>query len=555
MLRCGWTAGGYEIPAFAAVVPDAVQGAGTEKVRLVIVGGGLTGLTLAADLASRGIAAIVLDEDNTVGVRGAASRGIVWVRRTLEIMDRLGIADRMIEKGVRWSTGKTLSGTEVVDRLNHAADDGSKLPPFVNLQQFYVESYLIERIQELGVVELRWTNKMIAIRPGDGSVHLDVETAEGPYTIEADWVVDASGANSPIRAAMGLNTNGARHDDRWCICDVRCPDLNVPERLIWVDAPFNEGRAVIQHMMADNVWRLDYQLGADMDPHVAAQPAVAAERVQAHLGQDIAFEFVWSGPWSYRELILDSFRVGHVLFAGDAAHIVSPFGARGGNSGIQDADNIGWKLALVLTGNADETLLDTYDFERRPVAAENLLVTSRSSRFIAPKSAFERRLRQAVLGLAREHAFAQPLVNTGRLASPPVYAQSSILLDGGGYCVPNVPLGGAADRTTWLADELSALGTGSLGLYAPKPGTDVARAAISAIGGDGFPYRVRTIDIGQHADCCRLVDRDGALRRITGLAPGDLAVIRPDLYCAGVVRAVTAAGAEHALAKSVGFTG
>lgn len=281
MLRCGWTAGGYEIPVFASVVPDVVQGAGTEKVRLVIVGGGLTGLTLATDLASRGIAAIVLDEDNTVGVRGAASRGIIWVRRTLEIMDRLGIADRMIEKGVMWSTGKTLSGTEVVDRLNHAADDGSKLPPFVNLQQFYVESYLVERIQELGVVELRWTNKMIAIRPGDGSVHLDVETAEGPYTIEADWVVDASGANSPIRAAMGLNTNGARHDDRWCICDVRCPDLNVPERLIWVDAPFNEGRAVIQHMMADNVWRLDYQLGADIDPHVAAQPAIAAERVQA----------------------------------------------------------------------------------------------------------------------------------------------------------------------------------------------------------------------------------------------------------------------------------
>jgi 3-(3-hydroxy-phenyl)propionate hydroxylase len=351
---------------------------------------------------------------------------------------------------------------------------------------------------------------------------------------------------------MELNTNAGRHDDRWCICDVHCTDISLPERRVWVDAPFNQGRAVWQHMMADGVWRLDYQLDADTDGNAAAQPDVAAKRVRAHLGPDIAFELVWIGVWTYRELILDNFRVGRVLFAGDAAHIVSPFGGRGGNSGVQDADNLGWKLALVLTGQADEALLDTYDSERRPAAVENRLVTSRTNRFIAPKTPFERRLRQAVLSLAREHTFARPLVNTGRLAAPQVYANSSIQLDGGGYSVPNVRLRKGSGAITWLADEMSALGTGSLGLYAPKPGADFNRPAITAVG-ERFPFQTRSVDIGEGAEHCSVIDSEGSLRSVTGLNPGDLAVIRPDLYCAGVVRAATAASAERALATSVGL--
>jgi 3-(3-hydroxy-phenyl)propionate hydroxylase len=552
MSECGWTTSGYKLPVFASVIPEAARRHVVERVKLAIVGGGLTGLTLAADLTGRGIGAILLDDDNTVGVRGASSRGMVWVRKTLEVMDRLGVADRMMEKGIIWWTGKTLSGNDVVHRLDHIEDNGSKLPPFLNLQQFYVEWYLVERIQELGLVELRWNNKVTGIRQGESSVQLDVKTNEGAYTIEADWVIDASGAHSPIRTAMELNTNAARHDDRWCICDVRCTDINLPERRVWVDAPFNKGRAVWQHMMADGVWRLDYQLDADTDGDVAAEPDTASKRVRAHLGPDIAFEFVWIGVWTYRELMLDNFRVGHVLFAGDAAHIVSPFGGRGGNSGVQDADNLGWKLALVLTGQADEALLDTYDSERRPAAVENRLVTSRTNRFIAPKTPFERRLRQAVLSLAREHTFARPLVNTGRLAAPQVYANSSILLDGGGYSIPNVRLRKGSDAITWLADEVSALGTGSLGLYAPKPGADFNRAAITAVASESLPYHVRSVDLGEGAEHCNLIDSEEILRRVTGLQAGDLAVIRPDLYCAGVVRAATAASADQALATSVG---
>ena len=548
-----WTAKGYELPVFAAVVPDAVATAGVEKVKVAIVGGGLTGLTLAADLATRGVEAVLLDDDNSVGVRGASSRGMVWAQKSLEIMDRLGIAQRILDKGVTWSVGKTLSGAEIVYAFNRGDGNASQQPPFVNLQQFYLEWYLVERVRELGKVELRWNNTVTALQPSESSVRLDVETPGGSYAIEADWVIDATGANSPLRAALGLEVDAARHVDRWCICDARCVDLDVPERWTWVDAPFNGGRAVWQHMMADNVWRLDYQLESEGDPDEAARLEVAAERVRAHLGSDVDFELVWVGPWAYRTQILERFRAGRVLFAGDAAHVMSPFGARGGNSGIQDADNLGWKLALVLAGKAGPALLDSYDTERRAAALENIRITSRSARFLAPQSPFERRLRDAVLGLSREHAFARALVNTGRLSTPNRYEPSALIGAGGGFCLPNLSLADSSGAPVSLSDAMRALGSAALGLYLPRPGADPARSAISGIGGEGLPYLVRTLDARQGAERCGLSDPAGYLPAATGANPGDLIVVRPDLYCAAVVRNATAASAEAALAAAVAF--
>ncbi|SEB87157.1 3-(3-hydroxy-phenyl)propionate hydroxylase [Rhizobiales bacterium GAS188] len=547
-----FTATGYELPSYEAVIPEAALSGTLERARLVIVGGGLTGLTLAADLATRGISAVILDDDNTVGVRGASSRGMVYAQKTLEVMDRLGIAERMIAKGVTWSVGRTLSGEDVVYSFNRAQENRSKQPAFVNLQQFYLEWFLVDRLRELGA-EIRWLNKVVAVEPGESQVRLSVESTAGSYTIEADFVVDATGAGSQIRSALGLATNAAQHLDRWCICDVRCTDLDVPERWTWVDAPFNGGRAVWQHMMADHVWRLDYQLAPDADPSEAAELATAAARVREHLGPEIAFELVWVGPWAYRTQVLDQFRLGRIFFAGDAAHVMSPFGARGGNSGVQDADNLGWKLALVLAGKAKPDLLDSYDAERRPAAQENIRVTSRTARFLAPQSAFERRLRQVTLDLSREHGFGQSLVNTGRLSLPNRYMASPILGEGGGFCFPDLALRDAQGKTKFLSGLLGELGTASLGLYVPRPGRDPARAAICGIGGDGLPYLVRTLDIGQGATRCGLSDPGGEIARLAALAPGDFVAVRPDLYCGGILRSATAAGVEALLARSVGF--
>ena len=312
----------------------------------------------------------------------------------------------------------TLVGNEVVYEFDASATSESRQPPFINLQQFYLEWFMVDRIAELKRTDLRWKNKVIGYTPLDDGARIEVETPAGRYAMEADWVCDCTGVNSFVRDSMGLDTHQLRGIDRWCISDVRFKEKLPIERWTWIEAPFNDNRAVWQHLMADDVWRIDYQMPEDADPDTISRPEVAGARLRAQLGPDVDFEFVWIGPYQYRDHLLDDFRHGRVLFVGDAAHQVSPFGARGANSGIQDTDNLAWKLKLVLDGKAPEALLDTYSEERVAAADENLLNSTRSTDFITPKSQASRDLRNAVLTLAREHAFARALVNSGRLSVP-----------------------------------------------------------------------------------------------------------------------------------------
>ena len=435
----------YDLPVYAFVEPPELATGKVQRHPVVIVGAGPSGLTLACDLALRGVPALLLDEDDTVGVRGASSRGICQAQKSLEIFDRLGIADRVVGKGVRWSVGRTFSGEHPIYEFNLGADNASEQPPFVNLQQFHLERMLVERIGEVGVVDLRWKSRVSTIEPADDHVLLTVETPAGSYRLEAEWLVDASGAHSTIRTQLGFDTHAARSADRWCISDVRFTKPLPTERWTWVDAPFNDGRGVWQHLMADDVWRIDYQMAEDADPEQVAQPEVAGSRLRRQLGPDVDFEFVWIGPYQYRHHLLDQFRSGRVFFIGDAAHVVSPFGARGGNSGIQDAANLGWKLAMVLAGEASEALLDSYHAERHPAAQQNLEVTSRTARFMAPRSPIEHELRRAVIDLARHHAFARTLVNTGRMSVANPYPPAACL-PAGATSVQNLRLTHADGR-------------------------------------------------------------------------------------------------------------
>lgn len=551
----GWTPDGYILPRYQRWEMPHGHGDEIEQLGIVIVGGGLAGLTLAALLGLRGIKVTLLDDDDTIGVKGASSRGMVWTQKSLEIFDKIGVAKRMQEKGVVWSVGRTLSGNETVFTFDRSGETPSLQPAFVNLQQFYVEWYLVDRIEELDTVEIRWGNAVTDLVPdGDGAT-LTVAAPNDEYRVAADWVIDATGADSPLREPMGRTVDVAEHVDNWCICDVHCTDMNVPERWTWVEAPFNEGRAVWQHMMGDNVWRLDYQLSPDCSFEEASDREVAMERVQAHLGLDKSFSVVWQGPWQYRTQLLDRFRGKHLFSVGDAAHVKSPFGARGGNSGIQDVENLAWKLELMLSGLADERLLESYNTERRAAAVENIAVTSNSARFLAPQSPFEKRLRDALLDLASRHPFAQAMVNTGRLSVPNEYDTSAVIGSGGGYCIGNLPVTGPDGSQKGLNDLFETVETGVLGLYLPKAGKDSNRGAISGIGGEGLPYVVRTLEAGQGADKCTLNDKSGAIVRMTEADPGDLIVLRPDLYVAEVLKTPNAAEVERALERATAFKG
>jgi len=547
---------GYALPEYPFVVPAELRSGEVSHHPIVIAGGGLAGLTLACSLARYGVAAVLLDEDNTVGVKGASSRGICYTQKSLEIFHRLGIYERIAAKGVQWSVGRTFAGADEVysfDLRQQSAYNLSSQPPFINIQQFYVEAYLVQRIRELGHVDLRWCNRVSAFEQNDEGATLTVTTPAGEYRIRADYVIDATGSHSPFRAWTGASFTARKGDDRWCIADVRfrTQQPHATERHTWVQAPFNENRAVWQHPMGDQVWRIDYQMEPDADPQYVSREDVVRERLTRHFGEGCEVEMVWIGPYAYRSECIDHMRHGRVFFMGDAAKVVSPFGARGGNTGIADADNLAWKLAAVLEGRAAAALLDTYHEERHEAACQNVLVTNRTTRFLRPAQGAETLFRQAALGLARQYVFARQLVNTGRMAIANPYTRSSACDGTGGLPVQNVsfewPDGSAGcvnELLQWADGRLLLLRFGALG----RGALERLRALVQAA-----PVRcVQVVGVGDTVAAVEHVrDVDGHLKGACHVFGHSWALVRPDSYVAACGDDIDAA-LVRAIAQSMG---
>lgn len=414
----------YTFPEFD-YVRSADQDAGDiVKHKVVVVGAGPMGLAAGVDLALHDIPAVILDDNNTVSV---GSRAVCYAKRFLDISDRLGVGQRMVDKGVTWNVGRVFLDEEQIYSFNMLPEEHHRRPGFINLQQYYLEEYYVERISELDKADLRWKNKVVGLEQQDDGVLLTVETPEGAYQILADYVIACDGAGSQVRKLCGLESKGQIFQDRFLIADVVMdPKKFPPERWFWFNPPFHNGQSTLLHRQADNVWRIDFDLGWDADPEEEKKPENIIPRVKAFLGEEVEFELEWASVYTFTCRRMDKFRHGRVLFAGDAAHQVSPFGARGANSGIEDIDNLVWKLQLVLQGQAPQTLLDSYSDERVFAADENILNSTRSTDFITPKSATSRVFRDAVLKLAQNYPFARPLVNSGRLSVPPILTESSL---------------------------------------------------------------------------------------------------------------------------------
>jgi 3-(3-hydroxy-phenyl)propionate hydroxylase len=421
---------------------------------VVIVGAGPVGLTLAIDLALRGIPVVLLDNDNTLS---SGSRAICFAKRTLEVFDRLGCGDRMVDKGVSWHVGKVFFHDEQVYRFDLLPEPGHERPAFINLQQYYVEGYLVERAATLPLIDLRWNNKVTGIESRDDGAVLTVETPEGSYQLAADYVGACDGSRSNLRQLMGLETKGRVFRDRFLIADITM-DADLPtERRFWFDPPFHPGQSVLLHKQADGMWRVDFQLGWDADPVEERKPGNITPRVRALLDsigfEGVQFQIGWASVYTFACQRMERFRHGRVLFAGDSAHGVSPFGARGANSGVQDADNLAWKLAAVLKGEAPGALLDSYASEREYAADENIRHSTRATDFITPKSEVSRLFRDAVLELTKRHAFARTLVNSGRLSVPAVLRDSPLNTpDADVFAGAMVPGAAAADAPIVRAD-------------------------------------------------------------------------------------------------------
>jgi len=504
---------------------------------VVVIGAGLVGLCAAIDLAQRGIAVLLLDESDRIG---AGSRGISYAKRTLEIFDRLGIARRCLDKGITWKVGKLFQDSELLYAFDLLPEDGHAMPAFVNLQQYYLEHFLVERACQLDQLEIRWLNKVTAIAAQPDGVALSVETPDGVYPLEACWVIAADGVRSTSRGLLGLDFPGEAFEDCFLISDVRMRGAFPTERWFWFDPPFFKGHSVLLHKQPDDVWRIDVHLGPDADVEAERSPGRIIPRLERMLGHT-DFTLEWVSVYRFQCRRLRQFVHDRVIFAGDAAHQVSPFGGRGGNSGIQDAENLAWKLALVIKGEAPADLLQSYHLERAAAADENIAQSTRSTDFIAPRSQAEMRYRNTALALARQTDFAKRMVNSGRLSTAYAYATALSTPDGDSWNCPTRPgaplldarmtsLGGGS---AWL---LEAVGVEETVLY-----VDDGRAP------PDLPGRKRLV-IGQD-----LHDTEGFFARRYDATPGATYLVRPDQHLAARWRQFDAAAIEQASRRLRGF--
>jgi 3-(3-hydroxy-phenyl)propionate hydroxylase len=489
---------------------------------VIVIGAGPVGLTAAIDLALQDVPVVILDENDKVSW---GSRAICFAKRPLEIFDRLGCGDPMVEKGVVWNLGKVYFDERQVFEFNLLPEGGHKRPAFINLQQYYLERFLVDRVQSLAGqgrrIELRGGQKVAAVDQNEHGVSLTVETPDGPYVLAADYVIACDGATSPTRAALGLEFVGRVFEDNFLIADVVMPDSpKFPvERRFWFDPPFNRGQSALLHKQPDHVWRIDLQLGWNIDKAEESKPERVIPRLRAFLGEDAQFELEWVSIYTFQCRRMERFRHGRVIFAGDSAHQVSPFGARGANSGVQDADNLIWKLKLVIEGKAPRTLLDSYDVERIQGADENILNSSRSTDFITPKSEISRLFRDAVLDLSEHFEATRPMVNSGRLSTPCVYDGSP--LNGPDHpdlprvTRPGSPALDAPIDGGWLLDRLG----GSFQLLA----IDVEAPAQIQVGG---------IDVRRLAVSAKGPDAKFLRDRYLGGAAGAVYLMRPDQHVA-----------------------
>lgn len=499
---------------------------------VIVVGAGPVGLAMALDLGRRGVPVLVLDDNEGIG---EGSRAICFAKRALEICDRLGAAAPMMDKGVVWNVGKVFHDDRLLYEFNLLPEDGHAFPAFINLQQPYFEKYLFDAIraeQAKGApIAVRGRNRVTAVDPGPEGVGLTIDTPDGPYALHADWLIACDGARSPLRGMLGLGFDGRVFEDNFLIADVKMQADFPTERWFWFEPHFKSGDSALLHKQPDGVWRIDFQLGWDIDRKAELDPARVRARVDAMLGPDVPYDLVWTSIYTFQCRRMERFRHGRVIFAGDAAHQVSPFGARGANSGIQDIDNLGWKLAAVMAGLAPDRLLDTYETERVHGADENILNSTRATDFITPKTPVSRMFRNAVLGLAESLPFARAMVNSGRLSVPCTYDGSA--LNGPDDAAmpartrPGSPCPDAPVPQGWLLAQLDGFTLLTIDADAPDSltahGITLPRLALTA--------------------------NDALRSRYLGDAPGAVYLIRPDQHVAARWQAYDAAAVQAALAR------
>lgn len=527
----------YDYKVHAPWLPSAHPAQARKKV--VIVGAGPAGMVSALELARHGVPSVVVTAELQVS---QGSRAIVFTRRSMEILQQVGTAQRMTENGLPWRFGNSHYRGERTYRMEAPHDSDDRFFPMLNIQQQYMEEYLIDAGTANPLVDLRWGNKLLTVDQDADGVRLEIDTPEGPYTLQTDWLVAADGGRSPIRSALGLQMEGASYEGFFVIADIRI-DLPLPtERLAYFDPDWNPGNTILMHREPHGIWRVDYQLPPGETPEQALQPASLKARIDAQLAMighaGTPWEMDWSSVYSARTLTLPDYVHGRVLFAGDAAHLLPIFGVRGANTAFQDAQSLAWHLAFVAKGLAGRKLLSNFSAERVGAAREIIDEAGKSTRFMAPPSRGFRLLRDAVLSLSLTQAFVRPLYHW-RTSRPHEYSASMLNSAGDDNALFTAgPAHGAPPQNIRLsADDflLDHLGGGFDLLYFTEAAAipEPLQRVVAAVRERGVPLRVVAVGAAHPvagADLC-LADADGHFRRRYGVQAGGAGyLLRPDQH-------------------------
>jgi 3-(3-hydroxy-phenyl)propionate hydroxylase len=517
-----------------------------ERQPVVIAGSGPAGMVTALELARHGVRSVVLEAELQVS---QGSRAIVFTRRSLEILQQVGVAHRITENGLPWRFGNSFYRGQRVFRMEAPHDPDDRFFPMINIQQQYLEEYLVDACRASPLIDFRWGNKVVKVEQAGDHAVVQVDTPEGPYTLQADWLVAADGGRSEIRTMLGCKLEGASYEGFFVIADIRI-DLPLPtERLAFFDPEWNPGNTILMHREPHGIWRVDYQLPPGETPDEALQPASRKARIDAQLAMighaGAAWEMDWCSVYSARTLTLPDYVVGRVIFTGDAAHLLPIFGVRGANTAFQDAQSLGWHLAFVLKGLAGPQLLANHSAERVGAAREIIDEAGKSTRFMAPPSRGFRLLRDAVLSLSLTQDFVRPLYHW-RTSRPHEYSRSMLNStddDNGRFAAG--PAHGAPPQNVRLGPDdhlLDHLG-GGFDLLVFTDGESIAtplQAVVAELRARGVPLKVTAI--GAHESVAgadqTLADTDGRVRARYGVpSSGGAYLLRPDQHvCARWLR-------------------
>ncbi|VWX60140.1 3-(3-hydroxy-phenyl)propionate hydroxylase [Burkholderiales bacterium 8X] len=547
--------GAFGYTRFAPWLPPLEGGVEPGRHPVVIAGGGPVGLSLALGLANHGVRSVILEADDTVCV---GSRAACISRRSLEIVERLGALPAFLAKGLPWTGGRSFYKTDEVFRFAMPHDERQKLPPMINLEQYYIEQYLLEEIvrrneQTPGLVDIRWGTELTAFEEDGEGVRLEARNALGSYALRTRWLAACDGGQSFVRKSLGLALEGTAYEGRYVIIDIELHSSHPTERRAWFDPPWNPGSTVLMHRQPDDIWRIDYQLRAGQSTEEALQPAAVAEFVQRHLDAigegHLPWKTVWTSVYRAGAMTLRDYRHGHVLFAGNAAHAMPIFGVRGLNSGFDDADNLAWKLALVARGLASDRLLDTYSQERIGAFHVNAENAMRSTEFMSPPSRGFDLLREAALSLSGRHRGIANLINP-RQTQAVSYLASDLSSEGDelpagprpGEVMPEQALASRGHLTDLLGPRFTVLMLGSRGRRSAA--VEGWTAELAEAGLAKLPIEWVLLEEG---------DADWSVFEALGAAEGAVYLVRPDGHVAARWRSPAPGALSRALTRASSF--